>query len=193
MQLLLRLVVTDPNGKVLTDTGQKPSKSFVIQWLEAIYYIFDGIEPTNTCILGTEERMVRTGVTLTSQCKTNAPINDDEYGIVAGTGDTAVDNEDYKLATQLTEGVGVGNITHGAMVHETVVIDTYVSWEMKRPFTNNTGSLITVKEVGTYTKQANTSPYPSHCIIRDVLGTPVDVPDKCSLTAYYTWRTLATA
>ncbi|GAG42215.1 unnamed protein product, partial [marine sediment metagenome] len=119
-------------------------------------------------------------------------INVDNYGIVAGTGDTAVENDDYKLETQLTEGAGAGDITHGAViVGSAALVDSNVDIVHYRPFTNNTGSTIAVKETGIYTSQ-NLLVSRDHCIIRDVLGAPIDVPDKCSLTVYYTIRTTVT-
>jgi len=189
VQLLIRAVVKDPDGKVLSDTGRKPSKSFVIQFLEFIYPLFDGAAPSYaaTATDGTEDDIYSSAIQAYKNFLINAPINDDDYGIVVGTGDTAVTNTDFKLETQLTEGVGVGNIIHGAQVITVPgVVGANVDLETERPFTNNTGSSITIKEAGLYT---NISDAYFHCIIRDVLALPVNLPDKCSLTVYYTLRT----
>lgn len=193
VQLLIRAVVRDPEGRVLSDTGQKPSKSFVIQFLEFIYGLFDGPATLEaTAVDGTEDVIYRAeGVD--GYCylhlRVDAPINDDTHGIVVGTGSTAETNTDYKLEAQLTEGVGAGNITHGAMVVGTAgVVGANVDLEIKRSFPNNTGSTITVAEAGVYAKQGIFVPY-YHCIIRDVLAASIDVPDKCALTVYYTLRT----
>ena len=190
VQLLVRLVVKKPDGKVLSDTGYNPSKSFVIQFLEAVWAMFSKMHVYATSTGNTEEYLIYGTVVGGEDFRLNAPANDDTNGIIVGTGDTPVDNEDYKLATQLTEGVGAGNITHGAQVQGVAgVVGGNVDWECSRIFTNNTGSTITIKEVGEYTYYHVKEPYSSHCIIRDVLGTPVEVPDNCSVTVYYTWRT----
>lgn len=190
VQLLIRAVVKDPDGKVLSDTGQKPSKSFVIQFLEFLYALFNAPAFLNaTDVNNVENKIYDDGQYASHHLKAGAPINASTWGIVVGTGDTAETNADYKLETQLTEGVTAGKITHGAVtVETTAVVGANVDLETKRSFPNNTGSTITIKEAGIYTEM-HLAAYKYHCIIRDVLGTPIDVPDMCALTVYYTFRT----
>lgn len=197
IQLLIRAVVKDADGKVLSDTGQKPSKSFVIQFLEFFYGLFRGTGVDATDINNAENDIYSNKGSydrLTFQFRMDAGVNIGTHGQVVGTGEAAESNTDYKLATRLTEGVGAGNITHGEQVIETVaVVGANVDMECKRSFPNNTGSTITIKEVGAYTKWHYNYPTAEgpyyHCIIRDLLDTPIDVPDKCALTVYYTLRT----
>lgn len=190
IQLLLRCVVRDPDGKLISDTGRKPARSFLVQFLE-FYYLFGregNVVSTNTA--GGEGAIVLGNEGLNANLQIKAPINVSSWGVVVGTGDTAEDNEDHKLATQLTQGAGVGNITHGAVtVGDAGVVGANVDMEIKRAFINLTGSAISVKEAGIYTKLVSVSYY--HCVIRDVFPGPVNVPDKCSLTVYYTVRTTA--
>lgn len=188
VQLLIRAVVTDKDGKVLSDTGQKPSKSFVIQFLEFLYYLFkDGSANYNaTATDGTEDNMYDWDALTSIHLVIDAGVNISTHGIVVGTGDTAPTNTDYKLVTQLTEGTTLGKITHGeTVIQTTAVVGANVNLETKRSFPNNTGSTITIKEAGIYTS----SSLGIFCIIRDVLGATIDVPDKCALTVYYTFRT----
>ncbi len=195
VQLLIRAIVRDPDGKVISDTEQKPAKSFVIQFLEFVAAMFYATGDTPaTAIDGGEEYFYAPTLRFEMAFRAIAPVSNSDYGIVIGTGDTAETNEDYKLETQLTQGAGAGNITYGATIIEAVaVVGPNVDLETKRTFTNNTGSTITVKEAGMYTWSFFYNGFPDfqghHCIIRDVLGAPVDVPDKCSLTVYYTLRT----
>jgi len=189
VQLLIRCVVRDPAGKTIQDTGERPSRSFVIQFLEFIYGMFRGVSRNATATDGSEDYYYRIGESLAEQFRGDAGVNNGTHGIVVGTGFTAVTNADYKLETQLTQGAGAGNITHGAMVFEaTAVVGANVDLVLKRAFTNATGDPITVKEAGLYVTFTHVGTF-YFCIIRDVLAAGIDVPDKCSLTVYYTIRT----
>ena len=55
VQLLIRCVVRDPDGKVITDTGRKPARSFVAQFLEWIGAVFDGVAGQATDVAGAEK------------------------------------------------------------------------------------------------------------------------------------------
>lgn len=189
VHLLIRAIVRDPDGKVIQDTGEKPAKSFVIQFLEYIYYLFNAPASAKaTDKLGAEQDIYIDDVEMYRFFRVRAGINNSTYGIVVGTGDTAEDNADYKLATQLLEGSTAGKITHGATTSvTTAVVGANVDLELKRSFTNNTGSTITVKEAGIYVNNYWANYY--HCIVRDVLGAPIEILDKFSLTIYYTLRT----
>jgi len=189
VQLLIRAVVKDPDGKVLSDTGQKPAKSLVIAFLKFV-----------SCLLGeyTEARSVSDdvmpiytgGYDCSETFRANAGVTTSSWGIVVGTNDgpTAEDNENFVLDTQLTHGVGPGNITYGAMVVGVpAVVGANVDTELIRAFTNNTGVAIDVKEAGIYVFSNLFTPR-TFLIIRDVFGA-IEVPDKCSLAIHYTLRT----
>ena len=178
VQLLIRLVVKDPDGKIIHDTKQKPSKSFVRNFLLTVWGIFDGATHGS----------YNAGRTIDQILHLEASVGQDDRGIVVGTGDTPPTSTDNSLANQLTEGVGAGNISHSEEIFVApAIVGPNVDMVVKRPFTNSTGSTITVKEAGIYIR--NTYDMITHCHVRDVLVSPEDVPDKCSLTVYYTWRT----
>lgn len=196
IQLLIRCVVRDPDGKVITDTGLKPAKSFLIQFLEAFRAIMYTHVSTNiTGTNGAEQQLYASGSDCDRIIRADAPVGEDDYGIVVGTGDTAETNADYALETQLTQGTGAGNISHGvSIVGTAAVVGANVDLELKRAFINLTGSTITVKEAGLYCALLTVpgADVAWHCFIRDVLAASVEVPDKCSLTVYYTLRTTVT-
>ena len=190
IQLLLRAVVRDPDGKIVSDTGKNPARSFVTQFLEFIGALFDGLDTDATPLPPpySDEPIYYTAYNFTQHLTIKGPVGDDDYGPVVGTGDTAAANTDYLLQAQLTHGAGAGNITHGATTVGTAgVAGANVDLEVERTFTNNTGSTIGVKEVGIYAQSVNHD----FCIVRDVFPGTVNVPDKFSLTIYYTIRTTA--
>lgn len=190
MQLMVRLVVTDEKGRVIKDTGDVPSRSYVIQFLEHIYAFLSKPSTLSiTDVAGAESICYSNVNTCEKHMRFDGGIGASQYGIVVGSGDTAPTNTDFKLETQITHGTGAGKITHNVCTVDevTAVVGVNVDLILLRSFTNNTGALRTVKEVGIYVKQTITPEY--FCIIRDVLGSPVEVPDKCSLSVYYTMRT----
>jgi len=187
IQLLIRAVVRDPDGKVISDTGRKPAKSFVIQFLEFMRGLAQEDMWTATNVTGSEENIISYVLACSEHFDVDAGVGEARYGIVVGTGDTAVTNVDYKLETQLTQGITAGKISHGVQIVGTAAVaGANVDLEIKRAFTNLTGSAITVKEAGVYVGLYATE---FHCIIRDVFPGPVNIPNGCSLTIYYTLRT----
>ncbi len=189
IQLLVRAVVRDPEGKIVTDTGRKPAKSFLIQFLEFIYAMGNGATFNATDQGGNENTIYHTGTTCNYILEAKGPVNEAGWGIQVGTGDTGETNTDYVLETKLYEGVGAGNITHGVTtIVAAAVVGANVDVEIYRPFTNNTGSTIIVKETGIMVRYRYLS-LRYHLLIRDVFPGPVTVPDKFTLTIYYTLRT----
>lgn len=178
IQLLVRAVVKDPDGKILSDTGQKPSKSFVRNFLRTVYGIFEGVSHGSYV----DNRGVD------DQMHMEVGVGDDGQGIVVGTGTTPPTNTDSVLESQLTHGTGAGQITHAAGVISAPAIESgNVDMDVTRPFTNNTGTLIIVSEIGIYIARSDVVSKLLH--IRDVPASSINVPDKCSLSVYYTWRT----
>jgi len=189
VKAMLRVVVTSPDGKVLSDTGEKESKSYVIQFLEFFYGLFYATVNVNaTATDGAERNIYTLTAMLNLHFIYNYGVGQDIGGIQVGTGDTPVTNDDWKLATKIAHGSGAQQLMYGAMVIGTVaIVAGNVDLETKRTFTNSSGATITVKECGAVVV-LNVSPQ-CHMIIRDVLGTPVPVPHNCSVTIYYTFRT----
>lgn len=192
IQLLLRMVVRDPDGKIINDTGLNPTKSFVLQFLVFIYGHFSSqAAPTAKAVDGSLDRIRFQTDDGLEHFRMDAGGGVSTYGIVVGTGDTVESNVDYKLASQLGEGATVGKITHSAVsITVPAVAGANVDLELKRSFTNNTGSAIVIKEAGIYTIFTGyEATGKAHCIIRDVFPGPVNVPNYCSLSVHYTLRT----
>ena len=114
-----------------------------------------------------------------------APANDDTYGVVIGTDDTAVDIDDYALAAQIAHGTGSGEMEHGIVEFTAPTkIGTSYQYVFRRSFANNSGASITVKECGLY--MWATTLYYCFCQVRDVISAGVAVANGQSILVQYT-------
>ena len=193
LELYYRMLKHDPDGVLVKDTGLIPSGSYVIQFLELIQAVFDGINKDATDVNGAEQLIYRLDQTLYWYVKVQAPALDDTYGIVVGTnaGTTAEDNENYALDTKILHSAigdaGKMNYRDGSFVAPRVV-GPNIDFDVNRAFINETGSTITVKEIGIIKKNSHITKY--HLLLRDVV-TDEPVDDAETLTVIYTLRTTA--
>jgi hypothetical protein len=170
----------DPKGRVVK-RGKQPMKSWVKQWLQILYLQFASTSFSVTDTGGTSRNTIYSSVPAMSL---NAGSGVSTYGIVVGTSDTPVTRDDYKLGSQISHGTGVSQLTYGAMsLDAPVTYSTGYLLRTVRVFTNNSSDSVTVKEVGIYCT-ATTSGY-YFCLIRDVLSTPVTIPNGYSWTVRY--------
>lgn len=113
---------------------------------------------------------------------------DSNRGVLIGRGSTAVTLNDYKLETPITHGTGTNQLQYstGTIVAPTTDATT-TTLRYSRVFTNNSGSLITVNEVG-MTFYAYVSGERYFLICRDII-TPTDVNNGQQLTINYNLKT----
>lgn len=114
-----------------------------------------------------------------------SPINS-QWGIVVGTGITAVHVLDYKLEYQISGGTGTNQLVYeGTFLPLDVTTSSpTVSFNMERMFINSTASPIVVREIGLYPISTYT-----YCFIRDVLLSAVTVNGGEYLKVTYTIQT----
>ncbi len=76
--------------------------------------------------------------------------NDDSTSILVGTGNTAVTERDWKLATLILNGNTSGKLNTGAPVGNVSYDSTNKIWQedISRPFTGNAADAVTVAEMG---------------------------------------------
>lgn len=191
-----RILRHDPEGKLVEDSGLIPSHSYVIQFLElteAFFKLGYGAYRMATDVDNAESLIVdsRTGKSAVNYGRMDAGAGVSAYGIVVGTNDgaTAEANDNYKLDTKiLHSGVGeAGKLNYQAVT----LVAPYVSapnvdFDISRAFLNETGSTITVKEIGIICKNVLDTKY--HLLLRDVV-VDKDVLDGYTLTVVYTLRT----
>lgn len=196
--LYYRIVVKDKNGKVKRKTRWRKSKSWTLGFLKHMQYmmlhvygsVVTAVSITDT---GNTARSIGAFVHYFHQCMSAyAADNDGAYGIVLGTGITAVTNSDYKLDTIIAHGTGSGQLDYGASsLTAAAVVGANVDMVLSRAFYNGSGATVTVKEMGIYAKSRDdASQERIFLICRDLIAA-VDILDTETASAQYTFRTTA--
>ena len=186
-ELWYSVVVRDRHGKVISRERRK-SKSFVRGWNETVYVNVTGV---SYAVKGTDggSGPARAPHTLNFNMAEDATA----YwgGIVIGTGNTAVDIEDFAMESAIGEGTGVGEMNYQAStVTLSVVSAPNCGFVVDRAFVNNSGGEITVRECGLYNYCYSASNFRC-CGARDVLAVPQAVPNGGSISISYTVRVTA--
>ena len=116
---------------------------------------------------------------------TGTPMLGDLFGIVIGTGNTAVTASDDKLSTKILHGEGAGTLLFGGVeFYGLTFTNPNGSFNIRRYFTNVAGGSITVQESGLYARghAISTNPF---CVCRDVFA-GVTVANGQILSVVYT-------
>ena len=166
--------IRDKDGKIIKRIRPRRANSLLKQFIQMLASQFNGAA---IAMLDTTDVSRAPGFNGAVQL-INAGANTTTYGIVVGTGETVVAMTDNKLVTQV-----VTNIAHGvcSAVAENPAAET---WQVviSRTITNNTGSLLSIKEVGLYAMDGNYN-Y-KFCIDRTLY--PVDLSNGAGITLSYT-------
>jgi hypothetical protein len=168
----------DQKGRIVR-RGKQPMKSWVKQWIQVLYGNLARTSFTVTDTGGTSRNI---GYDYSPAMALNAGSGVSTFGIVVGSSDTPVTRDDYKLGSQIAHGNATGQLMYGAVSFDApVTYGTGYLFRVMRVFTNNSGADITVKELGVYA-----GVYTVYvCLIRDVLSTPVTIPNGYSWTVRY--------
>lgn len=110
-------------------------------------------------------------------------------GLRVGKGNNAVLPTDYELQTLIPHGVAQDQMQYGGQTYEVVtVVGQNTTFRITRAFTNSSGLTITIKEIGAvFAQNDNTAALRYLCYLRDVLPSPVAVPDGSTFTLRYTF------
>jgi len=180
----LKIKVINEKGKCIYYRRYR-SRSFVIGFLNVIFSGLSEQGITNTNTAGTQYTVSDTDGTIV-----NASSNNSNYGIVIGQGTSAPTIIDYSLSIFIQNGTGVSQMQYGAVSVTSAVTNTstntgYIT--VTRTFTNNSGSSITVSEVGIIAWSGSgtlqTNQY--YLIVHDLLPSPITVPNGSSLSISY--------
>jgi hypothetical protein len=195
LEIEWEIEVKDKNGKLL-ENKKGPSKSLLANFLRMLYGLFAGVTGSGyISILDTSG----TGRSYPTCYGTSWPIarvvasaNDANHGILVGSGDAAVDPDQYALASKIANGTGSGQLVYNAVTHESPVVSGMdTTYRITRTFTNNSGSSITIKEIGIAIADGISGILYYFLIVRDVLPSPSNVPDGATFTCRYTLKVTA--
>lgn len=185
-------LIRKEKGKIVEDSGWKPSRSYVIQFLRWLFQVNRGASDVAVTDTGGVSRTIG----LVNPAYDNigyvmAGAGDDTFGIQVGTGTATPTNTDYSLQSKITNGTGPGQLVYGSQqaTDPAITAAGNVDFLLTRDFTNGSGATITVKEIGVVIRVRDKDGYfRFFLILRDVV-TPRDVLDGQTLTVQYKLRT----
>ena len=188
-----RLLLHNMKGELVKDSGLISVQSYVLQFLQSLEGIFDGISKTAKDINNTDQKITGVSLACSNDLRADAGVGIDTHGIVVGTnaGATAEANDNYKLDTKILHGsVVAGKLNYQAV---TLVAPSEIAgnidFSVSRPLINDSGGDITVKEIGIIVDSMAVSPNHYYFLImRDVVA-DFAVTNGFTLTVVYTLRT----
>jgi len=201
---VLELIVKRSDGTI-RERRELKSESFVRQFLDLLMVQMGMVNELAYAEVRDTSNTLRAIAFSSYTFATDALANDDDYGIVVGTGNTAPSISDYHLETQIADGVGGGQLQHGAVAYGMPTASATVShFTITRDLANASGAPITVNEIGLYVRALSVQPgeysdrhnssnyfYYPFMTIRDVIAGGIVVPNGDTLTVNY--RLQATA
>ncbi|MDD5510608.1 MAG: hypothetical protein PHI12_07360 [Dehalococcoidales bacterium] len=183
--------VTDPKTKRVSQHVVKRSESYVRQFLDLLYAQMRISQQSDKQSIRDTGNTLRDVFTLTDS---SGGITFDvlagagvvTFGIVVGTGVVAPTINDYALGTPIAHGVGAGQLQYSAITFGAPSSDATTSQlTITRNFANGSGGDITITEVGLYCRANDGVAARYFCIIRDVIGAGILVPNGSTLTINY--------
>jgi hypothetical protein len=192
IELIVREGVFNPAGKITNRIGPQRSESFTKQFLQMLFVCFAYCPQAwplasvkDTSNTDRSIYLLRTALA-TSGCEhfnVTAIAADVTIGIIIGTGNTAPTITDYKIETIIPHAtMNYGALTFGAPAADATTSQLTIT----RNFANVSGGAVVVNEIALYAKSefgGGTAAY--FCIIRDVIGGGVSVPNGQTLTVNY--------
>ena len=199
-EIKLKTVIKDRNGKIISEHEQK-CNTYVKNFLLLLNSAFK-LDSSPVVDTGGTARNAGARYYWSRWCDGNCTVagcggwsalageGDDTFGIVVGTGNTPVTADDYNLESKIAHGTDAGQLSYNeTILYGPFVTGTAVVQVFRRQFTNNSGTDITVNEIGLIVKTS----YDNYLvmIIRDVLDTPKTVPAGDSLDIGIVLKTVA--
>ena len=189
--LATRSTVLSPEGLPVSRPSWRVSHSFVQQYVQGLRCQFTQSNESNVRDTSNVLRTLKEPFTSGEQFfKLVSGAGIDAFGCVVGDGSLVVDVTDFKLTSQLMEGVGANQLQHSAQAFGPFTqVGVYATVILTRTFSNGSGAQITVRETGLYFRWRDTGPIArDFCMARDVLAPFKDVPDGQSIVIDYRIR-----
>lgn len=186
--------VRDSDGKIVSSHIRK-SESYVRQFLDLLLLKFSDVNMLGLPVLDTSDATLY----LPNSPEifySDALANNQLYGIIVGTGNTAPDISDNHIETIIAHGVGAGQMSYGAVTFGAPASDATTSqFTITRNFANGSGGAITVNEIALYVKAVWSDPIISFqtaigrvayfMVLRDVIAGGIAVANGQTLTVNY--------
>jgi hypothetical protein len=188
--------VRDKDGKII-QKGKFPAKS----WVGNIVGLLSSIISTwalasgSVTYVATRSDLIDTGGSARSLglCGGGsnvyvggcAPAGETSAGIVVGSSDTPVSLGQYSLGALIGHGTGSGQLSYGATIVDSLTKNSIWYFRIIRTFTNYSGATIVVREIGLYVRLGVPSVNYACMLARDVLTSPINVPNGSTLTIRY--------
>lgn len=173
IKIEIRAQVHDKNGRLIKSYPWKRSNTLLRQFIQILVV---QLNQETLAVLNVSNASVNV-TTNAVNLGISAPAGTTTYGIKVGTGTADVAMTDVKLGTQVTT-----NVAHGVCSATAEAVDS-TGWRavITRSFTNNTGALLSITEVGLYCIALNAASY--FCIDRTLYN--VSVPSGSAVTLTY--------
>lgn len=177
-----RLQIARPNGEPRSDTLWVTSHSWVRQFLDILYIHFANTFGNVTRIDGTPAFVFNTSAQ--REMQVNGALGQINYGPVVGDDDTPDWLTNYALVSQITHGIGPGQLLYQPAIVNPVYLFVGAAWlNTVRSFVNQSGAIVRIREIALYCHtQLN-----FFCLIRDA---PVAAHLDDMETLTLTWRIL---
>jgi len=211
LEAFIEAEVRDKEGNLI-DKKRFRSRSFVANLLRLLrqmmmryttgatitnqYYVVTSAEPVD--VGGTARSIavfslnanVATGIMLAGAIE-----GEDSFGIKVGMGTMTPTPTDYTLQSPINHGTGTNQLSYGSVTFDTIGISgNTTTLRIIRTFTNNSGSSITVSEIGLIVRirtSGTSDSYAYILIARDVVSPSINVPNGSTLTIRYVLQTTA--
>jgi hypothetical protein len=175
----------------------KPSKSFLIQFLTAAAQRWSGVATSGNPFNVQTQPPITTNVVFDINTTLRpaswldflgATAGQDKVGIVVGTSTSPVSANQTALVSPIANGTNLGQLQYGACtISAPQQSGNQVLIAIRRDFTNASGQPININEVGIYAGVTDNNFVPIYikAILRDVLSTAVSVGVNATQTIEY--------
>lgn len=186
IELYYTVQIKDSSGHIESSISGR-SKSYVTAFMDMLYVQAFGAATTIT--VTDQSGTGRAVASYSGNFSVAGGAGANYYGIIVGTGNTAVAITDYQLAARIAHGTGAGQLSYSANVISAIATSgSSRQFTVTRTFTNGTANTITVKEIGLGSLATSNSWVV--LIARDVISDQAIAASKV-LTVIYTIKVTA--